>query len=154
MSQFFTLDGQSTGVSASASVLPVNTQDWFLLGLTGLISLQPKGLSRVFPSTTVWKHQLFSTQPSLWICCCSVAQSCPTLCDLMDCSPAGLPVLHHLPEFAQTHIHWVGDIIHLSLISLLSDTLLSGLQGLGSRRKGYDFCIKIGLNSNSRSAKI
>ena len=49
-----------------ASVLPMNIQDWFSLGLTGLISLQSKGLSRVFSSTTVWKHQFFGVQPSLW----------------------------------------------------------------------------------------
>ena len=54
------------GVSASASVLPVNIQDWFSLGWTGWISLQSKGLSRVFSNTTVQKHQLFSTQLSLW----------------------------------------------------------------------------------------
>ena len=57
MSQLFTLDGQSIG--PSASVLPVNIQDWFPLRLTGLISLLSKGLSRVFISTTVWKHQFF-----------------------------------------------------------------------------------------------
>ena len=50
----------------SASVLPMNIQGWFPLGLTGLISLQSKGLLRVFSSTTVQKHQLFSAQPSLW----------------------------------------------------------------------------------------
>ena len=65
MSQFFTSSGQSIGASASASALPMNIQAWFPLGLTGLISLQPKGLSRVFPSTTVKQHQFFSTQPSL-----------------------------------------------------------------------------------------
>ena len=53
------------GVTASASVLPMNIQGWFSLGLTGLISLQPKGLSRVFSSTTIQKHQ-FCAQPSLW----------------------------------------------------------------------------------------
>ena len=57
MSQFFASDGQSIGVSASTSVLPVNTQDWSPLGWTGWISLQSKGLSRVFSSTTVQKHQ-------------------------------------------------------------------------------------------------
>ena len=65
MSQFFTSCGQSIGVSASASVLPVNIQDWFPLGLAGLISLQSKRLSRVFSNSTVKKHQLFSTQLSL-----------------------------------------------------------------------------------------
>ena len=57
--------GQSIGVSASVSVIPMNIQDWFPLGLTGLISLLSKGLSRVF-SSTIQKHQFFSTQPSLW----------------------------------------------------------------------------------------
>ena len=59
MSQLFAWGGQSTGVSASASVLPMNTQDWSPLGWTGWISLQSKGLSRVFSSTTVQKHQFF-----------------------------------------------------------------------------------------------
>ena len=57
MSQFFTSGGQSIGVSASASVLPMNIQDWFPLGGSGWISLQSKGLSRVFSNTTVQKHQ-------------------------------------------------------------------------------------------------
>ena len=56
----------STGVSASASVLPMNNQDWFPFGLIGLISLPSKGLSRVFSNTTVQKHQFFHAQPSLW----------------------------------------------------------------------------------------
>ena len=47
-------------------------------------------------------------------CCCSVAKSCLTLCDLMDCSTPGFPVLHYLPKFAQTHVHWVDDAIWLS----------------------------------------
>ena len=62
MSQFFTSGGQSTGVSASVSVLPMNIQDWFTLGWTGWISLQSKGLSRVFFNTAVQKHQFFSAQ--------------------------------------------------------------------------------------------
>ena len=65
ISQFFAWGGQSTGVSASASVLPMNIQDWFPLELRGLISLQSKGLSRVFSNTTVQKHQFFGTQLSL-----------------------------------------------------------------------------------------
>ena len=65
MSQFFTSGGQSIGVSASASVLSMNIQDWFPLGWTGWISLQSKGLSRAFSNTTVQKHQFFSTQLSL-----------------------------------------------------------------------------------------
>ena len=66
MSQIFASGGQSIGVSVSASVLPMNIQDWLPLGWTGWISLQSKGLSRVFSSTTVQKHQFFATQLSLW----------------------------------------------------------------------------------------
>ena len=64
MSQLFAWGGQSIGASASASVLPMNTQDWSPLGWTGWIPLQSKGLSRVFSNTTVKKHQFFSTQLS------------------------------------------------------------------------------------------
>ena len=66
MNQFFASGGQSIGVSASTSVLPVNTQNWSPLGWTGWISLQSKALSRVFSNTTVQKHQFFSAQLSLW----------------------------------------------------------------------------------------
>ena len=66
MSQFFASGGQSIGVSASASVLPMNIQDWFTLGWTGWISFQSKGLWRVFSNTTVQKHQFFSAQFSLY----------------------------------------------------------------------------------------
>ena len=66
MSQLFASGGKSIGASASASVLPMNIQGLFPLGLTGLISLLFKGLSRVFFNTTVQKHQFFSAQPSLW----------------------------------------------------------------------------------------
>ena len=65
-SQLFASGGQSIGASASAWLLPVNIQGWFSLRLTGLISLLFKGLSRVFSSTTVQKHQFFGTQSSLW----------------------------------------------------------------------------------------
>ena len=66
MSQLFVSVCQSTGASASALVLPTNIQCWFPLGLTYLISLLSKGLSRVFSSTTIQKHQFFGVQPSLW----------------------------------------------------------------------------------------
>ena len=66
MSQLFASCGQSIEVSASASVLPMNIQDWFHLGWTGWISLESKGLSRVFSNTTVQKHQFFGAQLSLW----------------------------------------------------------------------------------------
>ena len=98
VSQLFTSVGQSIGVSASASVLLMNIHYWFPLGLTSLISLQSKGLSRVFSTVQ------FS----------SVAQSCPTLCDPMNCSTPGLPVHHQLPEFTQTHVPRVSDAIQPS----------------------------------------
>ena len=65
ISQLLPSGGQCVGTLASASVLPMNIQGWFSLGWTGLISLQSKGLSRVFSSTTIRKHQFFSTQPYL-----------------------------------------------------------------------------------------
>ena len=75
MSQLFAWGGQSIGVSASASVLPMNTQNWSPLGWSGWISLQSKGLSRVFSNTTVQKHQFFGAQlvsQVLWLVCRSV----------------------------------------------------------------------------------
>ena len=66
MGQLFAWGGQSTGVSASASVLPVNTQDWSSLGWTGWISLQSKGLTRAFSSTTTQKHQFFGAHIHTW----------------------------------------------------------------------------------------
>ena len=88
MSQLFASGGQSIGASTSGSVLPMNVQGWFLLGLIGLISLQ--------------------------LCCCSVTQSCLTLGDLVDCSTPGLPVPPHLPKFAQVHVHCIDDAIQPS----------------------------------------
>ena len=83
-SWLFASGGQSIGASASASVLPMNIQGWFPLGLTGLISLLSKGLSRVFSSSTVWQHRFFGTQPSLWssshICTCLVERPQLWLC--------------------------------------------------------------------------
>ena len=66
ISQVFTSGGQTIGASTLALILPVNIQGWFPLGLTGLSFLLSKRLSRVFSSTTVWKHQFFGSQPSLW----------------------------------------------------------------------------------------
>ena len=66
VSQSFTSSGESIGASASASVLPMNIQDWFPLGLTGLISFQSKGHSRVFSNATIWKYQFFGPEASLW----------------------------------------------------------------------------------------
>ena len=75
MSWLFSSGGQSIGVSALASVLPMNSQDWFSLGWTGWMSLQSSGLSRVFSNTTVQKHQSFGAQLSLW----SNSNICPLL---------------------------------------------------------------------------
>ena len=80
VNRLFTSGDQSIGTSASASVLPKNIQGWFPLGLTDLISLQSKGLSRVFSSTTVWKHQFFGAQPSVWNC-----TKTTTLTSMHDC---------------------------------------------------------------------
>ena len=66
MSQLFVSGGQSIGLSASTSVLPMNTQDWSPLGWTGWTSLQSKGLSRVFSRSTIQRHQFFNVQSSLW----------------------------------------------------------------------------------------
>ena len=77
MSWLFPSGGQSIGASASASVLPMNIQGWFPLGLTSLISLQSKGLSKVFSNTTVQKHQFFGAEPFLW----SNSHICPWLLD-------------------------------------------------------------------------
>ena len=66
VSQFFTSDGQIIGSFSFGIVLPMNIQDWFPLGLVGLISMQFKGLSRAFSNTTVQKHQFFGTQYTLW----------------------------------------------------------------------------------------
>ena len=75
MSQVFAWGGQNIGVSASTSVLPMNTQDWSPLGWTGWISLQSKGLSRVSSTTTAKKHQFFGTQ---------LSEMCPTLTSIHD----------------------------------------------------------------------
>ena len=141
ISQLFSSGGQSIGDSASASVLPVNIQDWFPLGSTGLISLQSKGLSRVFSSTITWKHQFFCAQPPLWSNShihtwllekpsVQLTQLCPTLCDPMDCSTAGFPLHHQLLKLAQTHVHRVGDASnHLILCHpLLPPSIFSSIR--------------------------
>ena len=94
-SQFFASGAQSIGVSASVSVLPMNIQDWFPSGWTGWMSLQSKGLSRVFSNTTIQKHQFFGAQIFLRSKLTSIhataaaksLQFCPTLCNPMDCRP-------------------------------------------------------------------
>ena len=80
--QLFASGGQSVGLSASTSVLPMNTQDWSPLGLVGWISLQSKGLSRVFSNTTVQKYQFFGAQLSLW----SNGFPCSLVCKQSACN--------------------------------------------------------------------
>ena len=106
MSQLFASDGQSIGVSASTSVLPVNTQDWSPLGWTGWISLQSKGLSRVFSNTTIQKHQFFSTQLYL----------------------ESNSHIHTWPSIALTRQTFVGKVMSL-LFNMLS-RLVTFLQGV------------------------
>ena len=86
-----------------------------------------------------WWRKVERTDVDLYYYCCSVAKSCPTLCDPMDCSMPGFPVLHYLPEFPQTHSHWVGDAIQLShLLSSPSPAFnLSQHQALHIRRPKY-----------------
>ena len=79
MSPLFTSGGQS--IRASASVLPMNSQGWFPLGLTGLVSLLSKGLSRVFSSTTIWKHQFFGIHTCKW----SISKSWRPNTQFSDC---------------------------------------------------------------------
>ena len=128
MSQLFTWIGQSIGVTASASVLPTNTQDWSPLGWTGWISLQSKALTRwTLDGKVIYlllnmlsrlvshinfhyymRWELIQAQFS------SVTQSCPTLYDPLNHSMPGFPFHHQLPEFTQTHVHRVGDAIQPS----------------------------------------
>ena len=113
VSQFFVSGGQSTRVSASASVLPMNTQDRIPLGLTGLISLLSKGLSTVLPSSTIQKHQFSSTtirhlllgrKAMTNLAAAKSLQLCLTFCDPVDCTPPG-PSVHGFLQ-ART-LEWV-----------------------------------------------
>ena len=122
MSQFFESAGQSIG--ASASVLPMNIQGWFPIGMTGSISLLSKCLLQhhSLKASVLWCSAFFIVQLSHPYMTTgktisqfsSVAQSCPTLWDPMNRSTPGLPVHHQLPEFTQTHIHRVSDDIQPS----------------------------------------
>ena len=84
--KLFEPSGQSIGASALASILPVNIQDWFPLGLTGLISLQSKGLWRVLSNTTIWKHQFFGTLTSIHNYWKNHSSDCMDLCQQSDVS--------------------------------------------------------------------
>ena len=140
-SQFFASGGQSIGVSASASVLPMNIKDWFPLGLTGLISLQSSGLSWVFSNTTVQKKECWILSNTfsvsfddpvvfifiLLICAMLSPFSCVRLCDPMDWSLAGSSIQGTLQARI---LEWIAmpssngssqprDQIHISYVSRL-----------------------------------
>ena len=114
-------------------LISVFTQAAFCLKCYFLYPLCPL----LFHTLLIFTHSSLSGSSFLtsfvWFCCCSVAQSCPTLCNPMDCSMPGFPVFNYLPEFAQTHVHWVDDAIQpshpLSAPSLLALNL-SQYQGL------------------------
>ena len=108
--------GQVTAVSASTCYLPRGSAAFSSLEkYTGMSISYLEKLWHKAPSVCRTKTFYFTILNCLvlafllYVCCCSVARSCPTLCSPMDCSPPGLPVLHHLPEFAQTHVHWIDD---------------------------------------------
>ena len=136
MSQLFTWGGQSIGVSASVSVLPMNTQDWsplyFIVNMTW--KFQYLKYRNLVLCRVIWKFHLLSyllpvhcDQGKLLsfmlciiqlgcavLCCAKSFQSCPTLCDPMSRSTPDLPVHHQLPEFTQTHVYRVSDAIQPS----------------------------------------
>ena len=97
----FTSGGQSIWASVSASVLPMNIQVWFLLGLTGLISLQSKGLSRAFSSTTIWKHQFFGSQPNKSIT--ELKSSCEQGCVVLE-APGDIHFLAFFQLLEAAHV--------------------------------------------------
>ena len=92
--------------------------------LSGTVSL-------LFPQNVLESKALSVPDQSTFFCCCSVAQSCPALCDSMNCSLPGFPILHYLPEFAQTHVYWVGDTIQPSHPLLFPSPALSLSQNQG-----------------------
>ena len=122
MTQFSPSVGQSISVSASAPVLAMNIQDWFLKDWLVGSPCSPRD-SRFF-SNPCSKASILQHSASLWSnshihisvsqSVSSVVQSCPTLWDHMNCPMPGLPVHHQLPKFTQTHVHWVSDAIQPS----------------------------------------
>ena len=120
MSQLSASGGQSLGASASASVLPMNTQDRFPLGWTGWISLQSKGLSRVFSNTTVEKHQFFSTLLSLWFNSNSqhldyISTHSHFLLSPMDTGSQRISLL--MMSLWHQNLHWIHNIFHFPVMA-------------------------------------
>ena len=134
VSQFFTSGGQSIGAEASASVLPINIQGSFPLGLTDLISLQSKGLSGVFSNTTVQKHQFFGTQLPLWS-----QFSHP-------CMPTGKTI-------ALTRLMFVGKVMSLllNMLSRLKRSFSSKEQASFNFMAAVTICSDFGAQENSLS---
>ena len=110
------ISGQSTGVSASISVLPMNTQDWSPLGWTGWIFLQSKGLSKVFSKTTVQKHQLFRAQLSL-------ESNSPM--NTQDWSPSGWTFINRLFSSSSISVIRVVSSAYLKLLIFLPEILIT-----------------------------
>ena len=106
MSRLFISGGQNIGTSTSASVLPMNIQGLFPLGLTGFISLLSKGLSRVFPNTTIQKHQLFGSQSSLWSNSLTIQTFVSKVMSLLFNMLSGL-VIAFLPRSKHLLISWL-----------------------------------------------
>ena len=102
VSQFFALGGQNIDISASASILPMNIQDWFPLELTGLICLQFKGLSRIFSNTTIQKHQFFSAQLSLL----AVQGTLKSLLQQFKSTNSLAPSFLYSPTLTSIHDYW------------------------------------------------
>ena len=137
MSQLFTSSGQSTGVSASTSVLPMNTQDWSPLKWTSWISLQSKGLWRVFSNTTVQKHQFFGAQ--LYVAFLVVQR------------------LKRLPAMQATWVQSLGREDPLEKEMATHSSILawrtpcteepSGLQSMGSQRVGHDWATSLSISA-------
>ena len=130
MSRLFASGGQSIRASASASVLPMNNQDWFPLGLTGLISFLSKGLSRVFSSTTSWKHQFFAAQPFLWSTSHNHAWLLVKPSVQLSCSVLSDSLQSHGPDILHIRCQNIGKTITLTVwtfvgnvMSLLFNTL-------------------------------
>ena len=125
MGQVFASGGQSVGASASASVFPMNTQDWSPSGWTGWISLQSKGLSRVFSNTTAQEHQFFGIQPSLWSSTYIHGLNSPWGCKGSDTTePVSLSLLSHPyrttgKTIALTRWTFVGKVVSAFLYSVL-----------------------------------
>ena len=149
-SQFFSSGGESTRASTSASVLPVNIQDWFPLRWTGWISFLSKGHSRGFHNTTIQNHQFFSAQLLSYSNSTSIhaaaaaksLQSCPTLCEPIDGSPPGSPVPGILPARKLEWVaisfskewKWKGKVKSLSHVQLLATPWNAGYQAPPSMR--------------------